>query len=252
MTFSALSSSRLPTMTDCSFSSADGSAFRARRCRHRLRPGRDRLLARRSRRLAGLGQRRLGDLLARGGAMPGGGERFRRLGYGSTPSLARIALAEAVCCGTLRNTHAGGSIVRQHRRHPLRTPRMRRVGAPHARTKPDDCSWDGARQRREYGGRFPANGASAATAPGCRHPSARRTERAGIAHAAGGAACRRVARAEHRLDRGRDDMAIVGERARRRQALGERRHAALRLQRIAGRHQQPDLVEPQAGAAPVR
>ena len=54
-----------------------------------------------------------------------------------------------------------------------------------------------------------------------------------------------VARAEHRLDRGGDHAAAVGDAARGRQALAERRHAAVRLQRIAGRDQQPDLVQPQ-------
>jgi hypothetical protein len=55
----------------------------------------------------------------------------------------------------------------------------------------------------------------------------------------------RVARAEQRLDRAGNDATAIGETARRRQALLEWRHAALRLQYIAGRHQQPDLIEPQ-------
>jgi len=54
-----------------------------------------------------------------------------------------------------------------------------------------------------------------------------------------------VARAEHRLDRAGDHAPTVRDAARGCQPLHERRHAALRLQRIAGRHQQPDLIEPQ-------
>ena len=41
--------------------------------------------------------------------MPRGRERFRQFGYNSTPLLARIALAEAACCGTHRKTQAGAA-----------------------------------------------------------------------------------------------------------------------------------------------
>ena len=54
-----------------------------------------------------------------------------------------------------------------------------------------------------------------------------------------------VACAEQRLDRAGDDATAIGEAARGCQSLLKRRHAALRLQHIAGRHQQPDLIEAQ-------
>lgn len=54
-----------------------------------------------------------------------------------------------------------------------------------------------------------------------------------------------VARAKRRLDRGGDDAAPIRDATRRGQALAERRHAALRLQRIARGDQQPHLIEPQ-------
>jgi hypothetical protein len=41
--------------------------------------------------------------------MPRGRERFRQLGYDSAPLLARIALAEATCCGTHKKTQAGAA-----------------------------------------------------------------------------------------------------------------------------------------------
>jgi hypothetical protein len=54
-----------------------------------------------------------------------------------------------------------------------------------------------------------------------------------------------IARAEHCLDRAGNDTAPIGEAARGCQPLIEWRHAPLCLQRIARRHQQPDLIEPQ-------
>jgi hypothetical protein len=58
----------------------------------------------------------------------------------------------------------------------------------------------------------------------------------------------RVARAEHRLDRAGHDASSIRNRARGCQTLMERRHPALRLQRIARRNQQPDLIEPQSSS----
>ena len=54
-----------------------------------------------------------------------------------------------------------------------------------------------------------------------------------------------VARAERCLDRAGHDAPSVGDSARRGQTLAERRHAALWLQRIARRDQQPHLIQPQ-------
>ena len=60
-----------------------------------------------------------------------------------------------------------------------------------------------------------------------------------------------VARAEYRLDRAGDDAASVRDAARRGQALAQRCHAALRLQHIARRDQQPHLIEPQPPASNI-
>ena len=60
-----------------------------------------------------------------------------------------------------------------------------------------------------------------------------------------------VARAEHRLNRAGDHAAAIRDVARGPQAPVERRHAAPRLQRIAGRHEQPDLIEPQSFACEI-
>jgi hypothetical protein len=54
-----------------------------------------------------------------------------------------------------------------------------------------------------------------------------------------------VACAERDLDRACDDESSVRDGARGRQTFAERRHSALRFQRIAGRNQQPYLIEPQ-------
>src|SRR5260221_5828258 len=54
---------------------------------------------------------------------------------------------------------------------------------------------------------------------------------------------RRVAGAEPRLDVGDLDARILRQRRGRGEALGERRHAAHRLQRILRRDQPPDLIE---------
>lgn len=53
-------------------------------------------------------------------------------------------------------------------------------------------------------------------------------------------------RAEPPLGVGDPNPWISGESSRRRQALRERRHATGRLQRILGRDQPPNLVQPQA------
>lgn len=54
-----------------------------------------------------------------------------------------------------------------------------------------------------------------------------------------------VVSAKRRLYCAGDNAAPVRDAARGGQALAERRHAALRLQRIARRDQQPNLIEPQ-------
>ncbi len=244
-TFSALSSSRLPTITDCSRSSAEGSALGVRRDVAGRGPAAIVFLRGVPGVLSATCQRRLGDLLARSGAVPRGRERFRRLGYGSAPWLARIAVAEAACCGTLRKTQAGARKFGKHRRRSHRDVLHGRGGAPHGPTMRDDCSWAAAIRRREYGATnvqpaAPARqllqdvGAHQPDEAGSRKPPQQAAQRIDG-----------VARAEHRLDRAGDDAAAIGEAARGRQPLIERRHAALRLQRIAGRHQQPDLIEPQ-------
>jgi len=46
------------------------------------------------------------------------------------------------------------------------------------------------------------------------------------------------------FDCARQNAPTIGDAARRREPLRQRRHATLRLQRIAGRNHQPDLVEP--------
>ncbi len=56
--------------------------------------------------------------------------------------------------------------------------------------------------------------------------------------------------AEPRLDPGRDDAAAIGDGAGGFEAGGERRHAGPRLERIARRDQEPDLVEAQGAAEP--
>jgi hypothetical protein len=61
----------------------------------------------------------------------------------------------------------------------------------------------------------------------------------------------RVMGAEGGLNRTGDDAAAVGDPAGGGQALLEWRHPAVRLQRIAWRDQQPDLVEPQASSGDV-
>ena len=61
-----------------------------------------------------------------------------------------------------------------------------------------------------------------------------------------------VARAEFRLDARRDHAPAVGDAPGVGEALGEGRHAAGRLQRVAGRDQQPDLVEAERRQRPFR
>jgi len=55
----------------------------------------------------------------------------------------------------------------------------------------------------------------------------------------------RVARAEMALDVSRQDAPAIGDGACTGQSGGERRHAGGRFQRIAGRDEQPDLVQPE-------
>ena len=61
-----------------------------------------------------------------------------------------------------------------------------------------------------------------------------------------------VARAELRFDAGRDHAAAVGHAPGRGEARREGRHAAGRLQRVAGRDQEPDLVEAERCQGPLR
>ncbi len=55
----------------------------------------------------------------------------------------------------------------------------------------------------------------------------------------------RVALAEFRFDRGRHDAAPIGDPPCAGQAVGQAGHAGARFERVTGRDQQPDLVEPQ-------
>ena len=57
-----------------------------------------------------------------------------------------------------------------------------------------------------------------------------------------------IARAKRGFDRRRDDTPAIGNSARRGEASRERRHASRGFERIARRHNQPDLVEPQFAA----
>jgi hypothetical protein len=61
----------------------------------------------------------------------------------------------------------------------------------------------------------------------------------------------RIACAECGLDCACHDAASVRDGTRGCHALGKRRHPALRLQRVAGRNQQPYLIEPQAPSREV-
>ena len=220
------------------------------RARNRSRTGGDRLLARRAGGLAGDGQRRLGDLLARCGAMPSGRERFRRLGYGCAPSLARIAVAEAECCGTCRKIQAGAAC--SLRTAADRAGRLACASLYTAAAGQGPMIVAGPRQNGEGNAAHefePATPARQLLQDVRPHqpdePHARELPQQP-------AQCvDRVARAEHRLDRACDDAAAVRDAARGCQAPVERRHAAPRLQRIAGRHEQPDLIEPQSPAREV-
>src|SRR5262245_53492917 len=76
-------------------------------CGDRARARDDSFLAQRAGRLVGHNKGWFGRFLTRYRSVARGAERFRRLGYGSTPMLARIALADAGCSGTFRKAHAG-------------------------------------------------------------------------------------------------------------------------------------------------
>ena len=188
-TFSALSSSRLPTMTDCSRSSADGSALRLRRAARR-----------------GADRRRSSSCAAcRASCRRRAASAWRPSCAGRRDAArARTVSAAWLWLCSFAGTDRGGrgGVLRHAQKDPGgrckfgTAPRPIAPGASHARAdaprgRPgrDDCSRAAAARRRECGARTPASGASAATAPGCRRPSARRSARAETA-ATAGAACR--------------------------------------------------------------
>jgi len=61
-----------------------------------------------------------------------------------------------------------------------------------------------------------------------------------------------MARTDRPLDPCGQDAAAIGDAARARQTIGEGRHAARGLQRIAGRDHEPDLIEPEAPTGKAR
>ncbi len=271
--FSALSSARLSVMTPeirVEQRDVERGALRLRSARS-LRAGGGSLLARGAGRLDGLGQR--GARLVRrgpsgvgaglGGWLPGDDRSpvmkpVLRLEAAYRPPaacgqvpLARIAVAEMAVCGAGRKIQAGGSLRGQHRRRPRRPPRgterarglarERRVVIPRSRQH---------RDRQRAGDVAPAAparqvdqsvGAHQPDEAHAREPSAQGAER--VAREAG---------PQHALDVGRDDAAAVGDGPGAGETVGQRRHAVGGLQGIAGRDQQPDLVEPQARARHAR
>jgi hypothetical protein len=61
-----------------------------------------------------------------------------------------------------------------------------------------------------------------------------------------------IARADRRLDTRGDDAATIGDRGGAGQSIGERRHAVPRLQYVARRDDEPDLIQPQTAPGEFR
>ena len=151
----------------------------------------------------------------------------------------------SACCGTHKKTQAGAESSASTGSCIAMTCAHVPAGAPHDRPMRDDCKLGRGRtangMRRAMSSQRRQCGSSVRmSAPISQTKRARGNSPKQAAQRVDG-----VAGAEHDLDRAGHHATSVGDAARGCQALAERRHAALRLQRIAGRNQQPHLVQPQ-------
>ena len=155
----------------------------------------------------------------RGAARCRAGENgFGGLAMARAPSLARIAVAEAACCGTCRKTQAGAA-------SSLSTA-ADRAGRRACASRRAALAGKGAMivaGPRQHGERNPADELQPAT-PARQLLQDVRAHQPDEAHARKppqqpAQRVDRVARAEHRLDRAGDDAAAVGDAARGRQPL---------------------------------